>query len=149
MAADWTAKSHADVEGWLETQRSWWSTVLGIDAASPDAARREAVEAWRRSTRSAVDAQADVLLRLLTEQSDDAAELLRRWTDAQRELLYGSLAVAGGSGKPGQGVQDAGREMIESLRAAAEELVHSQAEWAKAWTEAQADLGPKPPSPGG
>ena len=148
MAADWTAKSHADVEGWLETQRSWWTTVLGIDAASPDAARREAVEAWRQSTRSAVDAQAEVLLGLLTGQADDAEGLLRRWTDAQRELLYGSLAVAGGSGKPGQGVQDAGREMIGSLRKAAEDLVHSQAEWAKAWTEAQEDLGSKSPSPG-
>jgi hypothetical protein len=136
------------MERWLETQRSWWSAVLGIDAASPDAARREAVEKWRASTRSAVDAQAELLLGLLSEQADDAEQLLRRWTDAQRELLYGSLAVAGGGGKPGESVQDAGQQMVESLRKAAEELVHSQAEWAKAWTQAQADLGPKPPSPG-
>jgi hypothetical protein len=36
--------------------------------------------------------------------------------------------------------------MVESLRKAAEALVNSQAQWAKAWTEAQADLGPKPSS---
>ena len=91
MVADWTTKSHADVDRWLETQRSWWATVLGSDAATRDAAKREAVEAWRQSTRSVVDAQADMLLSLLSEQPDDAEQLLRRWTDAQRELLYGCL----------------------------------------------------------
>jgi hypothetical protein len=148
MAADWTAKSHADVDRWLETQRSWWATVIGIDAATPAAAKREAVETWRQSTRSVVDAQAGVLLSLLSEQADEAEQLLRRWTDAQRELLYGWLAVSGGSGKPGQSVQDAGQQMVESLRKAAEELVNSQAQWAKAWTEAQADARPQPSSPG-
>ena len=144
MTTDWTAEAQAGVDRWLETQRAWWTTILGGTGAAAgaagasDDARRDAVEAWRKSARSLVDAQADGLLAMLGDQPKDADELLRRWTDAQRELLQGWLAVAGGAGDPGQGMQDAGRQMVESLRQAAEQLVQSQAQWAQAWADAQA-----------
>ncbi len=156
MTTDWTAEAQAGVDRWLETQRAWWTTILGGTGAAPgaqgasDDARREAVEAWRKSARSLVDAQADGMLATLGDQPRDADELLRRWTDAQRELLQGWLAVAGGAGDPGQGMQDAGRQMVESLRQAAEQLVHSQAQWAQAWADAQAGRpqpGPADPPP--
>jgi uncharacterized protein YPO0396 len=149
---DWTAQTQQGVERWIEAQQAWWREVLGgtgaasaqpVDASGRDAAR-EAVEAWRASAYRIVDAQAELLLATLHGHHDaEAQSLLTRWTDAQRALWQDWLAAAGGgpatAGSDEQ--QQAGREMVESLRAAAEHLVRSQAEWAKAWTDARADPG--------
>jgi len=152
VTADWQAEAQAGVDRWLETQRAWWTTVLGdapSGAAATDAAKHSAVEAWRQAARDVVDAQADVLRGMLSQPPGDTEQMLRRWTDAQRELLQGWLAVAGGGAAPNQPLQDAGRQMVESLRQAAEQLVSSQAQWAEAWTRAQADQAGRPPEPGG
>lgn len=143
---DWMAQTQKSVEQWMEAQQAWWREVLGAGAAGPgnpgaDAARK-AIDAWRESAYRVVDAQAEFLLSTLQGQQDaEAQALLRGWTDAQRALWQEWLAAAGGEqGAAGSAEQQrAGEQMVESLRAAAEHLVRSQAEWAKAWTEARAD----------
>jgi hypothetical protein len=146
---DWTAQMQGGVEQWLKAQREWSEAVLrgagsGAGGGVEDLQRRT-VEAWRQAARGVVDARAEVLRAAVREQSRrDAGALLRRWTDAQREMWQGWLAVldqsggAGGAGgTPGAGgISDAGRGMVESLRHAAEQLVQSQAEWTKAWSAA-------------
>ena len=146
---DWTAQTQQSVEQWMEAQQAWWRAVLGegsataapADAGGADAAR-QAVDAWRASAYRIVDAQAELLLATLQGHHEaEAQSVLRQWTDAQRALWQDWLATAGSdpdtAGSADQ--QQAGRQMVESLRAAAEHLVRSQAEWAKAWTEAQTD----------
>lgn len=153
---DWTAQTQQGVEQWIEAQQAWWRAVLGgagaapaqpVDAGGQDAAR-QAVEAWRASAYRVVDAQAELLLSTLHGQHEpEAQSLLTQWTDAQRALWQDWLAAAGGgpaaTGSDEQ--QRAGREMVESLRAAAEHLVRSQAEWAKAWTDARTEPGDAAP----
>ena len=144
---DWMAQTQKGVEQWMEAQQAWWREVLGAagGASAPPGgtsgteAARNAIDAWRKSAYSIVDAQAQFLLSTLQDQHDaEAQALLRRWTDAQRALWQDWLAAAESDPAPaGSAAQDqAGRQMVESLRAAAEHLVRSQAEWAKAWTEA-------------
>jgi hypothetical protein len=143
---DWTAQMQGGVEQWLKAQRDWWEAVLrgggsGGDGGVEDLQRRT-VEAWRQAAQGVVDAQAEVLRAAVGEQSrPDAGALLRPWTDAQREMWQGWLAVLDQSGGTGGapsagGVTDAERGMVESLRHAAEQLVQSQAEWTKAWSAA-------------
>jgi hypothetical protein len=144
---DWTAQTQQSVEQWMQAQQAWWREVLGGGSAPAQPAgaggadpARQAVDAWRASAYRVVDAQAELLLATLHGHREAEAEsVLRRWTDAQRALWQDWLATAGGdpatAGPDGQ--SEAGREMVESLRAAAEHLVRSQAEWAKAWTQAQ------------
>lgn len=142
---DWTAQTQAGVERWLEAQRAWWDQVLGGGASASGqapgtGAAGQAVEAWRQSAYRIVDAQAHLLRVTLDAQGEaDAQELVRRWTDAHRALWQDWLAAAGGEQPEGASAaqQEAGRHMVESLRAAAEHLVRSQAEWAKAWTDSQ------------
>lgn len=144
---DWIAQTQAGVDRWLETQRQWWDAILGGGPSQPGGGlgpgaiedmQKRTIEAWRHAAYKAVDAQAEMLLGTVRERpSADAESLVRHWTDAQREMWQGWLAVAG---RPAQGggappdVAGAGREMVESLREAAERLVKSQSEWAKAWS---------------
>lgn len=139
---DWMAQTQKGVEQWMEAQQAWWSAVLGPASAGRAEAAGRAIDAWRESAYRVVDAQAQLLLSTLQgHHAAEAQDLLRQWTDAQRTLWQDGLATAGGeAGSDAAGdQQDAGRLMVESLRAAAEHLVRSQAEWARAWTEAQAD----------
>jgi hypothetical protein len=152
MTTDWTAQTQAGIDRWWEAQRAWWTQVLGGEAAGgalPTQAAREAIEVWRTSAYRVVDAQAQALLGALGERPEtDVQGLIRRWTDAQREMWQGWLAMAEGvtptEQKDSPNLEQAGRQMIESLREAAEHLVRSQAEWAKTWTEA-ATHGEAPP----
>jgi hypothetical protein len=143
---DPTAQMQGGVEQWLTAQREWSEAMLrgagsGAGGGTEDLQRRT-IEAWRQAAQSVVDAQAEVLRAAVREQSRrDAGALLRRWTDAQREMWQGWLAVLDQSGGAGGttgagGIPDAGRGMVESLRQAAEHLVQSQAEWTKAWSAA-------------
>jgi hypothetical protein len=153
---DWIAQTQAGVDRWLEAERAWWAQVLGGEGAAgspaaqagpPADLARKAIEAWRESSYRVIDAQALALLGALGDRTGTEAQaLLRRWTDAQRKMWQDWLAVTGGAadaeGRHGaQDWPDAGREMLESLRQAAEHLVNSQAEWAKAWTDAEAESG--------
>jgi len=102
---------------------------------------RKAVEAWRDAAHRLVDVQAAALLVAIDHREPaDVRTLLEQWSDAQRELWRSWLAVAGGA-ETGRGGQEAGGEAVDSLRRAAEHLIESQAEWAKAWTDAEADPG--------
>ena len=145
---DWTAQTQKGIEQWMEAQQAWWREVLappagsgqppGAGGAGGAGAASRAIDAWRESAYRVVDAQAQLLLATLHSHHDtDPQALLRRWTDAQRTLWQDWLATAGGEAAGDQ--QQAGRLMVESLREAAERLVRSQAEWAKARTEAPAD----------
>lgn len=104
---------------------------------------QQSVAAWAQLMDGVADTQMKVLEHSLEQPGNEAlAELVRRWTDAQREALTGWLALAEQAG-PATNLDElraAGTAMTESLREAAERLVHSQGEWAKAWTDAQADL---------
>jgi hypothetical protein len=115
MTTDWTG-----ADRWIEAQRA-------------------AIEAWRDATSRLVDAQAQALLGALDGRAGtDPQALLRRWTDTQRELWQAWLAVAGGT-EGETGPEAARQDMLEGLREAAEHLVRSQAEWARAWTAAESD----------
>jgi hypothetical protein len=62
------------------------------------------------------------------------------WTRAQLELWRGWLAMLGAAGAQRWDVGDQhpfATASLESMRAAAERLVVSQAQWAAAWTAAQ------------
>lgn len=153
MTTKWTAEMQAEIDRWLEAQRTWWEHLLDA-AAKPDlgagqgqpqpspVAGRQAIEVWRAAACRVVDAQAQAMLGTLTEggQSDVEA-LLRQWTDTQREMWQGWLAMAEGEGpkSDSETLEAAGQQLVEGLREAAEHLVHSQAEWAKAWTDATTD----------
>jgi hypothetical protein len=152
---DWLRQTEAGVDRWLQAQREWWDALLkagpGGDPSSGAVAdlQKRTVDAWREAAYKIIDAQAEMLLGAVREQSKtDAETLIRKWTDAQREMWQGWLAVAGQGGQaaaaaaPGgmptpQDLTAAGKQMVDALRQAAERLVTSQAEWAKAWTEAQ------------
>jgi hypothetical protein len=149
---DWISQTQAIVEQWLRAQREWWEAMTGRPPDEPAAGDfpRLAVDAWRRSAHAIVDAQAELLLAALrTERRGDAEALVRAWTDAQREMWQGWLAVAGRGERAGEqaagDVAEAGRHMVDAMREAAEQLVRSQAQWAQAWTRAQ--QGGKPPEP--
>lgn len=107
---------------------------------------QQSFAAWAQLMEGVADAQMRVLERTLEQPgNEELAELVRRWTDAQREALTGWLALAEQAG-PATNLDElraAGAAMTDSLREAAERLVHSQGEWAKAWTDAQADLARK------
>jgi hypothetical protein len=146
---DWTTQMQSGVEQWLKAQREWWEALLrGAGSGSGGGAedlQRRTIEAWRQAAQGVVDAQADVLRAAVREQPrGDAGALLQRWTDAQREMWQGWLAVLNQSGGAGGatgmtgagGITDAGRGMVDSLRHAAEQLVQSQADWTKAWSAA-------------
>ena len=142
---DWLSQTRAGVDQWLETQQQWWAAVLGPAAADPktgamDDLRERTIEAWRQAAYKVIDAQAQMLLGAMRERpANDAEALVRQWTDAQREMWQGWLAVAGRGASGGAAPPDlaaAGQEMVASLRDAAEKLVASQAEWAKAWNAA-------------
>ena len=141
---DWISQTQAGVDQWLEAQRRWWDAVLGgggTDAA--DDLQRRTVDAWRQAAYKVVDAQAQMLLGTIRDRpSTDTEALVRQWTDAQREMWQGWLAVAGKGTTPPPDLNVAGQQMVDSLREAAEKLVQSQAEWAKAWNASQGD-GPK------
>jgi hypothetical protein len=163
MTTDWTAQTQAGIDRWLEAQRAWWTQVLGPGGDAPRAgtlsadAAREAIEMWRTSAYRVVDAQAQALLGAIGDRPEtDVQGLVRRWTDAQREMWQGWLAMAEGVApkeqeqKASPNLEQAGRQMIESLREAAEHLVRSQAEWAKTWSEAatRGAAGTPPPHDG-
>jgi hypothetical protein len=148
VTADWTAQAQAGVGRWLEAQHTWWTQVLGgapgAEGGPSAEAARAAVEAWLEANYRVVDAQAKALLGALGESAGtDAETVLRQWTDAQRELWKDWLAAAGGvAGAPGSPASpEAGRALVEALREASEHLIRSQAEWAEAWTGAEADSG--------
>jgi hypothetical protein len=64
-------------------------------------------------------------------------------------MWQGWLGILDQGGAAGAGgASDAGRQMVDSLRQAAEQLVQSQADWAKAWS-ASAQGGDKPDARGG
>ncbi len=152
MTADWMAQTQAEVDRWLEAQHAWLTQVMGSAAAAgppglqgdPAAeAAREAVEAWLESNYRVIEAQAHALLGALGGGTGTEAEtVLRRWTDAQRERWLDWLAVAGGTAGSEE-PPEAGRDLLAALRQASEHLIHSQAEWAQAWTGAEADSGGK------
>lgn len=142
---DWISQSQAGVDQWLETQRRWWSAVLGEGGSGgpPPGAledlQKRTIEAWKQAAYKVIDGQAEMLLGALRERpKNDAEALVRQWTDAQREMWQGWLAVAG-KGAPASppDLNVAGQQMVDSLREAAEKLVQSQAEWAKAWQASQ------------
>src|SRR3954471_16515428 len=102
-------------------------------------AAQQAAEAWSKALEAVADAQSEFLERVLSEPANaELANLVRRWTDLQREVLAGWLALAGRPDRVASlaELQAAGAEMAESLRAAAERLVASQGEWARAWADA-------------
>lgn len=150
---DWMALTRDGVERWLEAQREWWNAMARATGdhgpeQPPERVREDlqsqAVEAWRQAAYRIVDAQAEMLLGAVRQRPQaDTETLVRQWTDAQREMWQGWLAVGGrGDAAAGGSPEDiaaAGRQMVDSLRQAAERLVESQAEWAKAWTAAQDD----------
>lgn len=81
------------------------------------------------------DAQMEFFERVLSAPGNEAlAELVRRWTDLQRELLAGWLAIGGSPDSAGSvtELRAAGVQMAEALREAAEDLIVSQGKWAKA-----------------
>jgi hypothetical protein len=141
---DWTAETQKGVEKWIEAQQAWWGEVLGA-SGQPGVggveAAAKAIDAWREAAYRIVDAQAELLRATLeNDPGSQAQDLLRKWTDAQRALWRDWLATTGGeppSDTKGSTAEEAGVHMVESLRAAAEHLVRSQADWAKAWTDAQ------------
>jgi hypothetical protein len=145
VATDWTAQAQAEVDRWVEAQRAWWAQVSDASgsatpggASGTDDAVRQAVDAWRTATHQVVDAQAQALLGALSRPAGhDAGELVRTWTDAQRKMWQDWIAAFGGT-TPGATDSDPGGRLLESLREAAEHLVRSQGEWAKAWTSAEA-----------
>jgi len=96
----------ASIDRWVELQRIWWENALRAHQILGSQPAAALEEAHRRS----VDA----------------------WTDAQRRAWLSWLAIAHGY-EPG--AQDAGAAMAEALREAAERLVESQADWARAWNE--------------
>jgi hypothetical protein len=102
---------------------------------------RAAVEAWRDAAHRFVDAHAAAILSALDARTrTDVPTPLEQWSDAQRELWRNWLDAAGGAGT-GRGAPEPGGETLAALREAAEHLIESQAEWAKAWTAAEADPG--------
>ena len=149
---DWMTQTQAGVDRWIGAQREWWTSLLQgasgeARAPSGDVAglQKQTVEAWRRAAHGIVDAQAEMLLAAARQQSrGDTEALLRRWTDTQREMWQGWLGMAGQSGASDTGdLASAGQHMAASLRQGAEQLVKSQAEWARAWTSSQ-----QAPTPG-
>jgi hypothetical protein len=101
---------------------------------------------WLRQMQAGVDRWLETQREWWSALSADAEALVRRWTDAQREMWTGWLGVlqqrAPSAG--GQDLSAAGTQMVDSLRRAAEQLVASQADWAKAWTTAQQEASEKP-----
>jgi hypothetical protein len=142
---DWMGDMQAGVDRWLSAQRDLWSSLMsaGTGPRGMEDVQRRAVEMWRQATYGIVDAQAEALLGLLKHpQGTDAEALLRRSTEAQREMWDGWLGALGKSGAGGApDIAAAGEQLAGSLRGAAEQLIRSQAEWAKAWSKA-GDAGP-------
>ena len=144
---DWMTQTQAGIDRWIGAQHEWWTSLLrGASGATQapsanvvEGLQRQTVEAWRRAAHGIVDAQAEMLLAAARQQSrGDTEALIRRWTDAQREMWQGWLAVAGQSrADDTPGLASAGEHMAASLRQGAEQLVKSQAEWARAWTASQ------------
>jgi hypothetical protein len=155
MATDWLRQMQTGVERWLDTQREWWSAVSGgvqgpVGTAAGDLAdlQRRTVEAWRESAAKVIDAQAELMLGALRDRPRaDAEALLRRWTDAQREMWQGWLGIlqqqAPSPRAGGADIAAAGTQVVDALREAAEHLVKSQADWAKAWTAQQQEASKK------
>lgn len=96
---------------------------------------RLAVEAWRDAAHRVIDAQAAAVLGAL----GGAGSPFEQWAEAQRELWRGSLALTGADRRPGAAPvgPEAADHTIDALRRAAEDLVQSQADWARAWTDAE------------
>ena len=132
MSADWTRHAPAN--------------------AALAALAQQSVAAWAQLMEGVAEAQMRVLEETLaTPGNEELEELVRRWTDAQREALVGWLALAEQAG-PATNLDElraAGTAMTDSLREAAERLVHSQGEWAKAWTDAHGDHERGGPDNGG
>jgi hypothetical protein len=101
---------------------------------------RLALEAWRDAAHRVIDAQTAALLAVLDVRTGGRSPV-EQWTEAQRELWRSGLALVGGderrgAGRPGPVGPQAAGDTIDALRRAAEHLVQSQADWARAWTDA-------------
>jgi len=101
---------------------------------------RLAVEAWRDAAHRLIDAHAAAMLAVLDVRTGGRSPL-EQWTEAQRELWQSGLALVGGDPpRPGRrtaaAAPQAAGDTIDALRRAAEHLVQSQADWARAWTDA-------------
>jgi hypothetical protein len=135
---EWQTQWQAAAEWWLEAQGEWWATVMrAVDAGAPAGAAQDlqatSSRAWLEAVRQIADAQAEVLRAALPDQPRAEVDaVVRHWTDAQRDMLLALMSPTHGEGPDPLGSS----EMLASLTGAAERLVHSQAEWARAWTAA-------------
>jgi hypothetical protein len=139
---DWMSEVQAGVDRWISVQRDLWSNLSQATTGTGglEDVQRRAIEMWRQSTEKIVDAQANALLGLLRGGQQgagaDPEALLRRWTDTQREQWDAWLGAFGQAGSKGPDLGAAGEQLAGTLRSAAEQLVRSQAEWAKTWGKA-------------
>jgi hypothetical protein len=142
----WTAAQQRMMEGWFNAVKEYLPHQAAGDAW------QQSLDAWRAEVQRALDAQL-ALVRTWSERmgaaepgaanlSQQLPELMRHWTDAQRQIWERWAEAAKQATPPNMAAlysSDEAKQVLQSWQDATQKAVEAQLEWARSVTGQKRD----------
>lgn len=161
---DWSKQTEDIFKSWTEAQTKMWNDWLkamqGFGGSPSSQVWGKTVEAWDESIKKTLDAQVEWTQRWaesfttskgapkeMGEWAKQGEDMIKRWTDTQRQLWASWFAIVKKLDPSAAGVgvdwDRDGRKFLQGWQEAIQKALDTQAESVRQWTEAQGGKKPK------